>query len=261
MPRTVPDDARPRADGPGPIILETKGLTRAFGGLVAIDHVEFTIRAGEIRAVIGPNGAGKTTLFNVVTGVLPPTGGQILFEGEDITGWPAHRISQRGIARTVQVTSIFPALTVRENVWLGAQSRGWLHPLATRSKMPGVERQVDELIALVGLTAEADAEAGELSHGDQRLLEIALALSTRPRLLLLDEPTAGLSAKETRDMVRVVRQLAARQTIVIVEHDMDVVMELADTITVLHMGKTLAEGSPQATRENRLVQEVYLGVA
>ncbi len=261
MPRAVPDDARPRADGPGPIILETKGLTRAFGGLVAVDHVEFTIRAGEIRAVIGPNGAGKTTLFNVVTGVLPPTGGQILFEGEDITGWPAHRISQRGIARTVQVTSIFPALTVRENVWLGAQSRGWLHPLATRSKMPGVERQVEELIALVGLTAEADAEAGELSHGDQRLLEIALALSTRPRLLLLDEPTAGLSAKETRDMVRVVRQLAARQTIVIVEHDMDVVMELADTITVLHMGKTLAEGSPQATRENHLVQEVYLGVA
>jgi branched-chain amino acid transport system permease protein len=257
----APGNARARAHGPGPIILETKGLTRAFGGLVALDHVDFTIRAGEIRAVIGPNGAGKTTLFNVITGVLPPTGGQILFEGEDISGWPAHGISQKGIARTVQVTSIFPALTVRENVWLGAQSRGWLHPLASRGKMAAIEGQVEELIALVGLAAEADAEAGELSHGDQRLLEIALALSTRPRLLLLDEPTAGLSGKETRDMVRVVRNLSARQTIVIVEHDMDVVMELADTITVLHMGKTLAEGPPQATRENRLVQEVYLGVA
>jgi ABC-type branched-subunit amino acid transport system ATPase component/ABC-type branched-subunit amino acid transport system permease subunit len=259
--RAVPRDARARADGPGPIILETKGLTRAFGGLVALDHVDFTIRAGEIRAVIGPNGAGKTTLFNVITGVLPPTGGQILFEGEDISGSPAHGISQKGIARTVQVTSIFPALTVRENVWLGAQSRGWLHPLASRGNMAAIEGQVEELIALVGLAAEADAEAAELSHGDQRLLEIALALSTRPRLLLLDEPTAGLSGKETRDMVRVVRELSARQTIVIVEHDMDVVMELADTITVLHMGKTLAEGPPQATRENRLVQEVYLGVA
>jgi branched-chain amino acid transport system permease protein len=248
-------------DRAGTTVLETRGLTRTFGGLVAVDGVDFTVRAGEIRAVIGPNGAGKTTLFNLITGVLPPTQGQIRFRGEDITGLPAHRISQKGIARTVQVTSIFPTLTVTENVWLGAQSRGWLHPFRRPAAMETVRRQVEEVIALVGLTAEADAEAAELSHGDQRLLEIALALSTRPDVLLLDEPTAGLSAKETRDMVRVVRQLAARQTIVIVEHDMDVVMELADTITVLHMGRTLAEGPPQATRENRLVQEVYLGVA
>jgi branched-chain amino acid transport system ATP-binding protein len=228
---------------------------------VAVDGLDFTVRAGEIRAVIGPNGAGKTTLFNLITGVLPPSRGQIRFRGEDITGLPAHRISQKGLARTVQVTSIFPTLTVTENVWLGAQSRGWLNPFARPAAMETVRGQVEEVIALVGLTAEADAEAAELSHGDQRLLEIALALSTRPDVLLLDEPTAGLSAKETRDMVRVVRQLAARQTIVIVEHDMDVVMELADIITVLHMGRTLAEGPPQATRDNRLVQEVYLGVA
>jgi branched-chain amino acid transport system ATP-binding protein len=242
-------------------VLETRGLTRAFGGLVAVNGVDFAVRAGEIRAVIGPNGAGKTTLFNLITGVLSPTRGQVLFQGRDITGLPVHRISQKGIARTVQITSIFPALTVTENVWLGAQSRGRLHPLARLSKMESVRRQVEEILAVVGLQEQAEAEAAELSHGDQRLLEIALALSTRPELLLLDEPTAGLSAKETRDMVRVVRQLATRQTIVIVEHDMDVVMELADTISVLHMGKVLAEGPPQATRENRLVQEVYLGVA
>jgi ABC-type branched-subunit amino acid transport system ATPase component/ABC-type branched-subunit amino acid transport system permease subunit len=257
----VPEDGRSPARRTGATILETRGLTRMFGGLVAVGGVDFTVREGEIRAVIGPNGAGKTTFFNLVTGVVPPTSGQIRFRGEDITGLPAHRISQKGIARTVQVTSIFPTLTVTENVWLGAQSRGRLHPLARRSKMEAVRRQVEEVIALVGLQEQAVAEAAELSHGDQRLLEIALALSTQPQLLLLDEPTAGLSAKETRDMVRVVRQLASRQTIVIVEHDMDVVMELADTISVLHMGKTLAEGPPQATRENRLVQEVYLGVA
>jgi branched-chain amino acid transport system permease protein len=266
-PPTGPVERRAPVDGRGPVdrsrppILETRGLTRTFGGLVAVDRVDFTVREGEIRAVIGPNGAGKTTLFNLITGVLSPTSGRILFRGDDITGLAAHHISQRGVARTVQVTSIFPTLTVAENIWLGAQSRGPLHPLAQRSKLPAVRRQVDEIIALVGLQEQAGAEAAELSHGDQRLLEIALALSTRPELLLLDEPTAGLSAKETRDMVGVVRHLASRQTIVIVEHDMDVVMELADTISVLHMGRTLAEGSPQATRENRLVQEVYLGVA
>ncbi|MGH7332140.1 MAG: ABC transporter ATP-binding protein [Candidatus Rokuibacteriota bacterium] len=242
-------------------ILETRGLTRAFGGLLAVNGVDFAVPEGEIRAVIGPNGAGKTTFFNLISGVLPPTSGQICFRGEDITGLPAHRISQKGIARTVQITSIFPTLTVTENIWLGAQSRGRLHPLASPAKMRAVRRQVEEVIALAGLHEQAGAEAAELSHGDQRLLEIALALSTQPRLLLLDEPTAGLSAKETRDMVRVVKQLSSRQTIVIVEHDMDVVMELADVITVLHMGKVLAEGPPPATRSNPLVQEVYLGVA
>jgi branched-chain amino acid transport system ATP-binding protein len=242
-------------------ILETRCLTRAFGGLMAVDHVDFTVHEGEIRAIIGPNGAGKTTFFNLITGVLPPTHGQILFRGEDITGLPVHQISQKGIARTVQVTSIFPTLTVADNVWLGVQSRRRLQPLAQRGKMPAVRQQVEEILALLGLQEQAEAEAAELSHGDQRLLEIALALSTRPQLLLLDEPTAGLSAKETRDMVRVVRALSARQTIIVVEHDMDVVMELAETISVLHMGKTLAEGPPQAIRDNMLVQEVYLGGA
>jgi len=243
-----------------PVILETRGLTRAFGGLLAVNDVNFAVQEGEIRAVIGPNGAGKTTFFNLITGVVTPTSGHILFGGEDITGLPVHLISQKGIARTVQVTSIFPALTVTDNIWLGVQSRDRLHPLVRRSELRAVRQRVEEIMALVGLEAQAEAEAAELSHGDQRLLEIALALSTQPRLLLLDEPTAGLSAKETRDMVGVVRQLSARQTIIIVEHDMDVVMELADVITVLHMGRILAEGPPRATRENPLVQEVYLGV-
>ncbi len=244
-----------------PEILKTTGLSRVFGGLLAVNDVNFAVQEGEIRAVIGPNGAGKTTFFNLITGVVPPTGGRILFRGEDITGLPVHQISRRGIARTVQVTSIFPTLTVSDNVWLGVQSRDRLQPLAGRAGMRAVRQRVEEILALIGLAELAEAEAAELSHGDQRLLEIALALSTQPRLLLLDEPTAGLSAKETRDMVRVVKQLAARQTIIIVEHDMDVVMELADVITVLHMGRILAEGSPRATRENPLVQEVYLGVA
>jgi branched-chain amino acid transport system ATP-binding protein len=242
-------------------ILETRDLTCAFGGLLALDHVEFTLPEGELRAVIGPNGAGKTTFFNLITGVLPPTSGRILFRGEDITGLPVHAISQRGIARTVQITSIFPHLTVLENVWLGVQSRGRLQALARRSRMPALRQQVEEIMALVGLQEQAEAEAAELSHGDQRLLEMALALSTRPQLLLLDEPTAGLSAKETRDMVRVVRELSTRQTVIIVEHDMDVVMELADIITVFHMGKTLAQGPPQAIRESALVRDVYLGGA
>jgi branched-chain amino acid transport system ATP-binding protein len=241
-------------------ILETRALTRVFGGLTAVDRVDFAVEAGEIRAVIGPNGAGKTTFFNLITGVFPPTSGQIRFRDDDITGLPVHRISQKGIARTVQVTSIFPTLTVRENVWLGVQSRHRLNPFVARANMSAVVRRVEEITELVGLGSEAETEAAELSHGDQRLLEIALALSTEPHLLLLDEPTAGLSAKETRDMVRVVRGLSRQRTIVIVEHDMDVVMELADVITVLHMGRILAEGSPQATRDNPLVQEVYLGV-
>jgi branched-chain amino acid transport system ATP-binding protein len=240
-------------------ILETRSLTCAFGGLMAVDHVDFTLPEGEVRAVIGPNGAGKTTFFNLITGVLPPTSGRILFRGEDITGLPVHLISQKGIARTVQITSIFPTLTVADNIWLGVQSRGRLQPLARRSRMPAVRQQVEQIMALVGLQEQVEAEAAELSHGDQRLLEIALALSTRPQLLLLDEPTAGLSAKETHAMVRVVKGLAGRQTIVVVEHDMDVVMELADTISVLHLGKILAEGTPQAIRDNALVQEVYLG--
>jgi branched-chain amino acid transport system ATP-binding protein len=243
-----------------PPILETRGLTRAFGGLLAVNQVDFAVREGEIRAVIGPNGAGKTTFFNLITGVFPPTSGQILFRGEEITGLPVHAISRRGIARTVQITSIFPALTVTDNVWLGVQSRGSLNPLVPRPRMRAVRQRVEDIIARVGLEAQAEAEAAELSHGDQRLLEIALALSTQPELLLLDEPTAGLSAKETRDMVRLVKELSGRQTIVIVEHDMDVVMELADVITVLHLGKVLAEGPPRATRENPLVQKVYLGV-
>jgi branched-chain amino acid transport system ATP-binding protein len=226
-----------------------------------VDHVDFTLSEGELRAVIGPNGAGKTTFFNLITGMLAPTSGQILFRGEDITCLPVHQISQKGIARTVQVTSIFPTLTVTDNVWLGAQSRRRLQPLARRSKMSALRQQVEEIIALVGLQEQAEAEAAELSHGDQRLLEIALALSTRPLLLLLDEPTAGLSAKETHDMVQVVKELAKRQTIIIVEHDMDVVMELANIISVLHLGKILAEGTPQAIREHTLVQEVYLGSA
>jgi branched-chain amino acid transport system ATP-binding protein len=240
-------------------ILETKGLTKAFGGVRALSDLDFTAQAGQVHAIIGPNGAGKTTLFNLITGLLAPTKGQVWFQGEEITHLPPQAIAHKGIARTVQITSIFPALTVAENVWLGAQSRGFLNPFVRARRQRQVRQRVADILTLLGLEEKADVVAAELSHGDQRLLEVALALSTRPTLLLLDEPTAGLSAKETRDMVEVIKGLAGRHTIMIVEHDMQVVMELAEVITVLHNGEKIAEGPPQVIRDNAEVQRVYLG--
>lgn len=241
-------------------LLQTEGLTKAFGGLRAVDSMDFSVRPGELRAVIGPNGAGKTTLFNLITGRLAPTRGKVFFKGGEITALPPHEICRRGVARTFQITSLFPNLTVSENIWTAVQGKGGhLHPLRPARKMTHIRQRVEEVLRLLGLEEQGEVLAVNLSHGDQRLLEIGVALATTPELLLLDEPTAGMSLKETREMVGTIKGLAVALTIVIVEHDMGVVMELAQTITVLDLGRIIAEGPPEEIRRDRRVQEVYLG--
>ena len=230
-----------------------------FGGLAALNRVSIAVPRGEIRAVIGPNGAGKSTFFNCITGVLEPTGGRIILDGEDITGLPPHRISQKGIARSYQITNILPGATVLENVRIAAQSRhhSWSLLKHHRSYEDVIER-ARTVLASVGLADKAEELAANLSHGEQRNLEIGIALATEPKLLCLDEPTAGMSVTETHATMELVRRIAANLTILIVEHDMEVVMGLARTITVLHYGEVLAEGAPAEIQANPRVQEVYL---
>jgi branched-chain amino acid transport system ATP-binding protein len=240
-------------------ILRTDALTVRFGGLTALNRVDFAVERGEIRAVIGPNGAGKSTFFNCLTGVLRPTAGHILFDGKDITGLPPDRTSQKGIARSYQITNILPNASVLENVRIAAQSRrhAWSmlsHHRAYKDLLEKAEAALDE----VGLGGKADELAANLSHGEQRNLEIGIALATEPQLLCLDEPTAGMSATETHETMALVRRIARNLTILIVEHDMQVVMELAHRITVLHYGEILAEGTPAQIQENPRVLEVYL---
>jgi branched-chain amino acid transport system ATP-binding protein len=254
---------------PRELILQTRGLTRRFGGLVAVNDVDLSLHDGEIRALIGPNGAGKTTLINVLSGLMPASAGDIWFrsdratlDGELITAWPAARRARGGIARTMQVTAICPSLTVLENVWLGAQrSQGRPPALVSRERMRGVAERSRECLELAGIAARADEPAGSIGHGDQRLLEIAIALALRPRVLLLDEPTAGMSVKESWEIVTRLREIRDRDrlTLLIVEHDMEIVMQLAERITVLHLGQTLAEGTPDEVARNADVQRVYLG--
>jgi branched-chain amino acid transport system ATP-binding protein len=230
-----------------------------FGGLTAVNQVSLSIPRGEIRAIIGPNGAGKSTLFNCITGVLAPTSGRIIFDGEDLTGLPPHRISQKGIARSYQITNILPQATVLENVRIAAQSRHHSWSLFRHHRSYGdlIDR-ARSVLASVGLADKENELAAELSHGEQRNLEIGIALGTEPKLLCLDEPTAGMSVTETHATVDLIRRIAADLTIVIVEHDMEVVMGLGHTITVLHYGEVLAEGTPAEIQANLRVQEVYL---
>jgi branched-chain amino acid transport system ATP-binding protein len=245
--------------GAAEALLRTQDLTIRFGGLTALNQVNFAIARGEVRAIIGPNGAGKSTFFNCLTGVLRPTSGAILFGGENITGLPPNRISQKGIARSYQITNILPNATALENARIAAQSRrhGWSLLTHYRSHRDIIEKAEAALDA-VGLLDKAGELAANLSHGEQRTLEIAIALATEPQLLCLDEPTAGMSAAETHDTMHLVRRIAANLTILIVEHDMQVVMELADRISVFHYGGILAEGPPAEIQENPRVLEVYL---
>jgi branched-chain amino acid transport system ATP-binding protein len=240
-------------------ILVTRDLTVRFGGLSALNRVNFAVAAGELRAIIGPNGAGKSTFFNCLTGVLRPSAGHVLFAGEDITGLSPDRISQRGIARSYQITNILPNATVFENVRIAAQSRRhrW-NFLAHHRALRDIAEKAEAALSAVGLTGKADELAANLSHGEQRNLEIGIALATEPRLLCLDEPTAGMSAAETRATMELVRRIARGLTIVIVEHDMEVVMGLAERITVFHYGEILAEGTPGEIQANPRVLEVYL---
>ncbi|HEY1261290.1 MAG TPA: ABC transporter ATP-binding protein [Stellaceae bacterium] len=240
-------------------ILRTEGLTVRFGGLTALGNVDFAVARDELRAIIGPNGAGKSTFFNCLTGVLRPSAGQIHFNGEDITGLSPDRVSQKGIARSYQITNILPNATVLENARIAAQSRHHAWSLLTHYRVyRDVIEKAEKALAAVGLLGKAYEIAANLSHGEQRNLEIGIALATEPQLLCLDEPTAGMSAAETRDTMELVRRIAKDLTILIVEHDMQVVMELAQRITVLHYGAILAEGTPAEIQQNPRVLEVYL---
>ena len=244
-------------------LLELDELTRRFGGLVAVDHVSMRVEEGEVRAVIGPNGAGKSTLFNLITGVLKPSQGSVRFAGESVAGLPTPRICQLGMARTFQLTALFPQMTARENVRLATQAREtrrWQF-FGGETVFASAERRADLALERLGLSPIADRPAGLLSHGDQRLLEVAMALAQEPRLLLLDEPTQGLSVEETAQAVETLAGLLAdsSMTVLLVEHDMEVVFRLAHRITVLHRGAVIADGSPEAIRQDSEVQKAYLG--
>ncbi len=244
-------------------MLQVHQVSRHFGNLVAVNDVTLTVEPGELRAVIGPNGAGKTTFFNMISGFFPPTAGTIAFEGHDITAWPVHKRVAAGMARTFQITEIFPELSIRENlrvpieVAMGRRLRPWL----SRADDALVRQRLDALLEMGGLTAKADRLVGELSHGDQRATEIMMSLALNPRLLLLDEPTAGMGDQETYDITRLIRKLHRQEklTVVLIEHDMRVVFQLADRIMVLAEGKVLAEGTADEIARDETVQAAYLG--
>ena len=246
-------------------LLECRGLVRRFGALVAVDGVSLALEPGEIRAVIGPNGAGKSTVFNLITSTLKPQAGEVFFAGEEITGLPVHRVAQKGIARTFQRCHVFPALSVRENVRIAAQARNprrWVFfgGGAVRTASAVI---ADEALERLRLTRHAETRADMLSHGDQRLLEVAMALAQKPRLLMLDEPTQGLSIEETDRAVQILKSMLAggKLSVLLVEHDMEVVFKLAHNITVLHRGRVIADGAPEVVKTNVEVRRAYLGEA
>ena len=238
-------------------LLTTTKLSRQFGGLRAVDDVSFALPAGEVRAIIGPNGAGKTTFVNLVCGRVRPTAGRIAFEGTDITGLPAHARVGRGIAYTFQITSVFANLSVFDNVALAAQ--GALMRSGGKADDETVRSAVEAALNRVGLDDRRDATASTLAYGHQRLLEVAMGLALRPKLLILDEPTQGLSDVEIEGFLDLVRSIAETATVLLIEHNMAVVMELADTITVFNQGRVLAEGDPATIRRDEAVQHAYLG--
>lgn len=246
-------------------MLDVRNVTKQFGSLVAVHDVSMQVAAGELRAIIGPNGAGKTTFFNMISGFFAPTAGDIVFDGTTVTKLSVTERVAMGMARTFQITEIFPELTVRENIRVGVESALGLRQKFWLSAAHKVEvnRGIDEALTLTNLTASADRYVGELSHGDQRAAEIATALTLKPRLLLLDEPTAGMGEHETFAVANLIRRLHRNSayTIVLIEHDMRVVFNLADKITVLGEGKMLAEGTPAEIAANPVVQAAYLGSA
>jgi branched-chain amino acid transport system ATP-binding protein len=246
-------------------LLEVENLSRHFGSLVAVRNVSMSVEAGELRAVIGPNGAGKTTFFNLISGFLTPTSGRILFDNEDITRLlPARRV-WRGMARTFQLTEVFPELSVQENLRIAVEAAAGyrLRPWISRTDAAVITGRVSELCDMGGLRGNEDRPVGELSHGDQRATEIMMALALKPRLLLLDEPTAGMGDQETYAITRLIRDVHRDQNlaIVLIEHDMRVVFHLADRIMVLAEGRVLAEGIPEDIAANEAVQAAYLGKA
>lgn len=237
-------------------LIETRALSRHFGGLKAVEAVDFTLQPGEIRAIIGPNGAGKTTFVSLICGRIAPSSGSIALDGNDITRLPAHKRVLAGIAYTFQITSIFPKLTVYDNVALSVQRRLLK---AGRAVAAELDAGVEHALARVGLADRAQTLAGNLAYGHQRLLEVAMGLALEPRLLILDEPTQGLSDGEIEGFIALVREIAKDATVLLIEHNMPVVMQLAQKITVMNFGRVLAEGTAEEIRANAAVQDAYLG--
>ena len=243
-------------------LLQTRNLTRAFGRLIAVDGVDLTIRRGELHSIIGPNGAGKTTFFRLISGEMAPSAGSISFDGRNITGLPQHRIARLGITKSYQITNVFPHLTVLENVRVATQ--GWRRALkfwASAAALRGARERAVSILEDIGLGRKLAFLAAHLSHGEQRHLELAIALALEPALLLLDEPTAGMSPEETDETMELIPAIAKGRTVVVVEHKMKLVMKISHRITVLHQGRVLAHGTPQEIRANEKVQKSYLGVA
>jgi branched-chain amino acid transport system ATP-binding protein len=241
------------------VMLETRAVSKRFGGLKAVDSVSLTVADGTLHSIIGPNGSGKTTLFNLITGRFPPTNGRVIFQGIDITGLPQHRIARLGLARSYQVTTIFKNLDVFENLRIAAQAQTTQFNFWRRSgSLAAINERAEQTLEIIGLQEKRQVVAGALGHAEQRQVDLGIALAQSPRLLLLDEPTAGMSPYETERMVRFIKDLAKRLAIVLVEHKMSVVMSISDRVTVLNFGQVLAEGTPAEIQQNRRVQEVYL---
>jgi len=246
-------------------VLEIRDLTKKFGQLTATNHIDLDVESGEFRSVIGPNGAGKTTLFNLISGALRPTSGRIEFAGEPIADLPPHERVRRGVSRSFQITNIFSGLTVHENVRLAVQSKHYagLDRAEALFRDTGsfdtMNDRTDEILRRIGLADRASEMAGTLAYGDQRRLEIGLVLATDPQLVLLDEPTAGMSSEETRETLELVNEVLADQSIMLIEHDIDLIMDVSDRITVLTRGEVLASGTPEEISTNDDVQDAYLG--
>jgi len=243
----------------GPI-LETRGLTKSFGSFVAVDDITLGIPRRSLVSVIGPNGAGKTTMFDMISGKVAPTGGCIRYDGERIDGLPEYRIARRGIARSFQITNFYPELPVRENVRLAVQAGhgSFLDTFRRHERLDDVRERTEEILDRIGLLEDADRHAADLAHGQQRHLEVGIGLGSDPDLLLLDEPTAGMSAKETSEITGLIDRLAAEMTLLMVEHDMEIVMGVSDRIIVMNDGTVLADGTPQEVRNDERVQDIYL---
>jgi len=244
-------------------IIETQNLTKYFGAMAAVDDVSIKIEAGTLHAIIGPNGAGKTTLFNLLSGNLKPTSGKVFYKGVDLTGKPIHRMIHLGIGRSFQITNIFPNLTVHENIRLASQAMEGMNfrLLMHTAKMENCEQRTAEVVERVGLKSQQLLPARMLSHGDQRKLELGMILAPDPELLLLDEPTAGMATDQVPELITLIQEVqqSGTKTVILVEHNMNVVMKVSDKITVMHQGKVLAEGTPAEIAGNHEVQTAYLG--
>jgi len=239
---------------PDAVLLRTEGLTRAYGSLIAVAGVDVSVKRGELRSIIGPNGAGKTTFFRLISGETAPSSGRIWFDGKEITGLPQHETARLGIAKSYQITNVFPRVAVQGH----ARSFNFW---SRSDRLVDVRERAVKILESIGLAAKLDRVAAHLSHGEKRHLELGIALASDPALLLLDEPTAGMSPEETDATMLLIRELATGRTVVLVEHKMKVVMRISDRITVLHQGQVLAEGTPEEIRTNERVQQTYLGAS